>query len=176
MKIAKSLFAPVIILAGLVTLQACKAKKMVQKPTETAAVSAPVEQTKSAPVVPPPPPPVPPVINKPDYDFSNIQFEFNSSVLKTGAYVILDKAAAAMKVDPSVKFNLKGYASEEGTPEHNQILSQDRANSVKEYLINSGVKASDLTARGFGTSNPIADNSTESGKELNRRVELGKQN
>ncbi len=174
MRIAKSLFAPVIILSGLVALQACKAKKLVQKPAETAAVAAPVEQPKPGPVVTPPPPPAPPVVVAPNYNFSNIQFEFNSSVLKTDAYAILDKAAAALKADPSVKINLKGYASEEGTAEHNQILSQDRANAVKDYLVNSGVKAANLTATGYGTNNPIADNSTENGKALNRRVELAK--
>ena len=51
-------------------------------------------------------------------------------------------------------------------------LSEDRANAVKLYLINSGVKADNLSAKGYGESNPVADNSTEAGRIINRRVEM----
>ncbi len=81
-----------------------------------------------------------------------------------------------MKMDPSAKFMLSGYASAEGTDEHNMQLSVDRANAVKEYLVNSGVSGSNLTAKGFGESNPVADNTTEDGRVLNRRVEIKKVN
>jgi len=176
MKFIRSGFAPIIIILSLlITLQACKAKKLVQKPAppvEAPQPAAPVQQ-----VAPPPPAPVPaPPVQKPDYNFSNIQFEFDSDVLRTDAYPILDKAALQMKMDPSVKFVLKGYASEEGTPEHNMTLSQDRANSVKIYLVNSGVSTQNITATGYGTSNPVGDNSTDDGRRLNRRVEIAKSN
>jgi len=177
MTFIKTSFAPIFILCALISLQACKAKKMVQKP---------VQPTEAANTPPPPvqqPKPQPPVqqqtaapVAKPDYNFNNIQFDFNSSVLKTASYPILDKAAAAMKMDPSVKFNLNGYASVEGTEEYNKTLSQDRANSVKEYLVNSGVSSASLTASGYGTINPVGDNSTEDGRVLNRRVEIHKKN
>ena len=176
MKFVRLKFAPVIILCAVVALQACKAKKLAQKPAEQAATTnttQPVAETQPKPVAETKPLPPPP--QKPDYNFSNIQFEFDSSILRTSAYPILDKIAEEMKMDPSVKFNLNGYASEEGTPEHNMVLSQDRANSVKVYLVNSGVSAASLTAKGFGTANPIADNSTEDGRILNRRVEIHKQ-
>ena len=55
-------------------------------------------------------------------------------------------------------------------------LSQDRANSVKIYLVNTGVSADNLTTKGYGESNPVADNTTDAGKILNRRVEIRKQN
>lgn len=177
MKLIKSLIIPAIVLFTLVALQACKAKKLVQKPV------APVEApAKPAPVVQPKPKPVDqpkaaivPVI-KPELDINTvkIQFEFNSGILKTDAYATLDKVASAMKLYPSGKYFLNGYASIEGTKEHNMILSADRANAVKSYLINSGVSAANLEAKGFGTSNPVADNSTEAGKTLNRRVEIRK--
>jgi OmpA-OmpF porin, OOP family len=176
MKFIRSSFAPIIILCALVALQSCKAKKLAQKPVPPAPVTqpaAPVQQTK--PVTAPVQQPAPPA-PKPDYNFSNIQFEFNSSVLKTASYPVLDKAATNMKMDPSVKFNVNGYASIEGTAEHNMILSQDRANSVKVYLVNSGVSSTQLTATGYGTSNPVGDNSTEDGRVLNRRVEIHKAN
>ncbi|MDB4904415.1 MAG: oprF 2 [Mucilaginibacter sp.] len=178
MKFIRSSYTFIIVLSALIALQACKAKKLIQKPAapadtaKAAAPAAPVQETKPETPAPPPAPPV----EKPDYNFSNIQFEFDSGILKTDSYPALDKAASAMKMDPSVKFLLNGYASEEGTPEHNMTLSQDRANSVKEYLVNSGVSSANLTAKGYGTANPVADNSTDAGKVLNRRVEIHKQN
>lgn len=166
-----------LIIFAIWVLPACKSKKpLVQKPTsvtEPVKTIPPVEETKPAPANEPPatPPPAP----KPDYNFSNIQFEFNSAVLKTSAYPILDKAAAEMKKDPSVKFYLNGYASAEGTEAHNMSLSQERASSVKLYLVNTGVNGDNLMAKGFGESNPISTETDEAHRAINRRVELKKQ-
>ena len=77
-----------------------------------------------------------------------------------------------MKLDPSVKFNLSGYASIEGTEEHNMQLSEDRANSVKQYLVKKGIDASRVTAKGYGDTQPQADNSTTEGRQKNRRTEV----
>lgn len=174
MKLVKFTLTPVIILSVLISLEACHSKKKIQKTApDTTAATPPPPPPAPAPVqTPPPPPPAPPA---PNYNFPNIQFEFDSGILKTDSYPILDKAAAEMKKDTTASFMLNGYASIEGTPEHNQVLSQDRANAVKAYLVNSGIPASKLTAKGHGTDNPIADNSTEQGKILNRRVEIKKQ-
>jgi OOP family OmpA-OmpF porin len=176
MKFLRSFYIPALIVAAIAVLPACKAKKVVQQ-TPVAEVPpppppAPPVQTAPAPV-PPPPPPAPPVA-KPDYNFSNIQFEFNSGILKTASYPIMDKAAAAMKKDPSVKFMLNGNASAEGTAEHNMSLSVERATAVKAYLVNTGVSADNLEVKGYGESKPIADNTTEEGRTLNRRVEIKK--
>jgi OOP family OmpA-OmpF porin len=175
MKQLRSYFFPVAIVCAVAVLPACKSKKLVQKP-------APVAETTPAPAPEPTPTPAPapeptpaPVVEKPDYNFKNIQFEFNSGVLKTEAYPILDKAAAEMKKDPSVKFVLNGNSSAEGSDEHNMTLSVERANAVKTYLVNSGVNIDVLTAKGFGETKPIADNKTEEGRALNRRVEIKKQ-
>ena len=175
MKLLRSGIAPIIILMALITLQACKAKKLVQAP--------PPPPEAPAPVTPPPPPPAPapqptppPPAPKPDYNFSNIQFEFNSGILKTDSYPALDNAAAQMKMDPTIKFNLSGFASAEGTDAHNLQLSIDRANSVKAYLVNSGVSTDNITTKGYGEANPVADNTTEAGRILNRRVEIKKAN
>jgi OOP family OmpA-OmpF porin len=59
---------------------------------------------------------------------------------------------------------LAGYASSEGTAAHNMRLSKDRANSVKTYLVNSGVEAKHLKIKAYGETHPIADNSTEEGR------------
>ncbi len=103
--------------------------------------------------------------------YPNIQFEFDSSVLKTESYSILDRLSAELrKSGGSVR--LEGYASAEGSEAYNLQLSKDRANSVKTYLVNSGVAAAKIQAEGFGESNPVASNATEAGRILNRRVEI----
>jgi OmpA-OmpF porin, OOP family len=105
--------------------------------------------------------------------YSNIQFEFDSSVLKTSSYPVLDATSADLRAN-SKTVTLAGYASSEGTAAHNMRLSKDRANSVKTYLVNSGVDAKRLKVKGFGETHPIADNSTEEGRVANRRVEFHK--
>jgi len=102
--------------------------------------------------------------------YEPIQFEFNSSVLKTESYPILDALSSRLRENNS-KVTLKGYASSEGTAAYNMKLSKDRSNSVKTYLVNSGVNASQVAARGYGEANPIASNDTEEGRIQNRRVE-----
>ncbi|MDB4902745.1 MAG: OmpA family protein [Mucilaginibacter sp.] len=103
--------------------------------------------------------------------YSNIQFEFDSSVLKTSAYPTLDKTSADLRSSGKT-VTLAGYASSEGTAAHNMRLSRDRANSVKTYLVNSGVEAKHLKVKAYGETHPIADNSTEEGRIKNRRVEF----
>ncbi|MXV50021.1 OmpA family protein [Pedobacter sp. HMF7647] len=104
--------------------------------------------------------------------YENIQFEFDSSVLKTSSYPTLDRVSSDLRGDASKTLTLSGYASAEGTDSYNMKLSKDRANSVKTYLVNSGVAASKITVKAYGEKNPVADNSTEEGRILNRRVEF----
>jgi OOP family OmpA-OmpF porin len=103
--------------------------------------------------------------------YSNIQFEFDSSVLRTSSYPVLDASSADLRASGKT-ITLAGYASSEGTAAHNLRLSKDRANSVKTYLVNSGVEAKHLKVKAYGETHPIADNSTEAGRITNRRVEF----
>jgi len=105
--------------------------------------------------------------------FETIQFEFNSSVLKTEAYPTLDKLSSVLRENGG-KVAVNGYASSEGTAAYNLKLSKDRANSVKTYLVNSGVNASQVSTKGMGEANPIASNDTEEGRIQNRRVETAR--
>ncbi|PWK78956.1 OOP family OmpA-OmpF porin [Mucilaginibacter oryzae] len=173
MKAINSGLLPVLLLSSIIALQACKAKKLVQKPVSPqTTIADPAPQQQPKPVAETQPPVAP--VKKADLNIDEvkIQFDFNSSVLRTGSYAILDQAASVIKANPNVTYHLNGYASIEGTPEHNMILSKDRANAVKTYLVNSGVNPDNLKVKGFGTRNPVADNNTESGRELNRRVEI----
>ncbi|MEJ2882498.1 OmpA family protein [Pedobacter sp. GR22-6] len=105
--------------------------------------------------------------------FETIQFEFNSSVLKTEAYPTLDKLSSVLRENGG-KVTVNGYASSEGTAAYNLKLSKDRANSVKTYLVNSGVNSSQVATKGLGEANPIASNDTEEGRIQNRRVETAR--
>jgi OOP family OmpA-OmpF porin len=105
--------------------------------------------------------------------YSNIQFEFDSSVLRTSSYPVLDATSADLRAS-GAKVEVDGFASSEGTAAHNLSLSKDRANSVKTYLVNSGVDAKKVKIKGYGETMPIADNSTEEGRVLNRRVQFKK--
>ncbi|MGJ1535779.1 OmpA family protein [Sphingobacterium multivorum] len=105
--------------------------------------------------------------------YAPIQFEFDSSVLKTSSYSTLDKLAKELR-DNNSAVQLDGYASAEGSEAYNLTLSKDRANSVKQYLVNAGVSSSSITAKGYGEKNPVASNATEEGRAQNRRVEIKK--
>jgi len=105
--------------------------------------------------------------------FEKIGFDFNSSVLKTEAYPTLDKLSSVLRENGG-KVTVNGYASSEGTAAYNMKLSKDRANSVKTYLVNSGVNASQVATKGMGEANPIASNDTEEGRIQNRRVETSR--
>ncbi len=105
--------------------------------------------------------------------YAPIQFEFDSSVLKTSSYATLDKLAKEIR-DNKSSVTLDGYASAEGSESYNVNLSKDRANAVKQYLVNAGVSASSINANGYGEANPIASNATEEGRVQNRRVEIKK--
>ena len=99
-------------------------------------------------------------------------FKFDSAELLPPAKEILDSLAQDLVNDPQkTEVEAKGYASSEGGAAYNQRLSERRARSVVEYLKAKGV-SNKLIAKGFGTSDPIADNNTEAGRVENRRVEL----
>jgi OOP family OmpA-OmpF porin len=101
-----------------------------------------------------------------------VSFEFNSDRLTANARDILVQAADALKGQPDMKVELAGHTDNVGSDGYNQQLSQQRADSVRDYLLELGVQPGQLEATGYGESRPIRDNSTELGRERNRRVEF----
>ena len=99
-----------------------------------------------------------------------VNFAFDSYALDAKAQGILDEAAAVLK-EKNVRVTLEGWTDSVGTDAYNKVLSQNRANAVKAYLVEQGVPASKLSAIGMGKSFKY-DNATEEGRYLNRRVEL----
>lgn len=103
---------------------------------------------------------------------SGINFDSGSSVITAGSAPTLDNAASSILQIPGVRVAINGYTDNVGSAAENQVLSQQRADAVKSYLVGKGVPADQLTATGFGPAEPKADNSTEEGRAANRRIEF----
>ena len=99
-------------------------------------------------------------------------FDFDSAVLKAGAYDEIDRVAAILNRYPETSIRIEGHTDSIGNENYNQELSERRAISVKNALVAKGVTESRLQTIGFGEAKPIADNNTEGGRQLNRRVEI----
>lgn len=101
-----------------------------------------------------------------------VNFLTGTASLTTDARLTLDSVVDTLKASPAVKVEIGGHTDSKGTPEANDSLSESRAKSVMAYLAGKGVEADRMTAKGYGSSAPLADNDTAEGRELNRRVEL----
>ncbi len=101
-----------------------------------------------------------------------IFFDKNKATIRPESKRVLGNAQKVLQTYPSVNLEISGHTSSEGEPEFNQRLSQDRADSVKQWLVEAGVPPERLATRGAGPSEPIADNKTAAGREKNRRIEF----
>ena len=99
-------------------------------------------------------------------------FEFNSSKILEYNHENLDVVADFLKENKNISVKVEGHTDNNGSAEYNQKLSEKRAESVKQYLVDKGVEASRITTEGFGFSKPVADNDTDEGQAQNRRTEL----
>ncbi len=101
-----------------------------------------------------------------------VTFLPGSATLTPDAKGVLDTAAAALSGQKSLNVELGGYTDAQGKDAANQALSQRRADSVRQYLMDKGIEGDRLTAVGYGEAQPIADNNTPAGRAENRRVEF----
>jgi outer membrane protein OmpA-like peptidoglycan-associated protein len=100
-----------------------------------------------------------------------VQFDTNKATIKKVSDVLLDEVAGVLKEHPEIlKLEVQGHTDNRGAPKYNESLSQQRADAVKRALVSRGLDQSRLTSTGFGQSQPIDDNSTEAGRQSNRRV------
>jgi len=100
----------------------------------------------------------------------NVFFDTDAYDLKSESQAELNKLVLLLKNNPSLNITIEGYTDDQGSTEHNKKLSENRAESVYNYLINSGIKRNRLSFNGFGEQRPVADNNTEKGREKNRRT------
>ncbi|MCS6911876.1 MAG: OmpA family protein, partial [Myxococcota bacterium] len=101
-----------------------------------------------------------------------IHFAKNKAKIYPDSFPLLDEVVEALKHQPQVKVRIEGHTDSRGKPKKNLALSQRRAEAVRSYLVQAGIAADRLTAVGYGAERPIADNSTEAGREKNRRTEF----
>ncbi|WP_210420788.1 OmpA family protein [Chitinophaga sp. XS-30] len=103
-----------------------------------------------------------------------INFDVDKSTLKPDGKDAVAEIRKVLESTPSLKIAINGYTDNTGDDAHNKRLSNDRANTVMQALVAAGIDKARLSAEGFGSQNPLADNSSEEGKAKNRRVELVK--
>lgn len=148
--------------------------------TTTFQGAAPQPIAGTLPPPPPPPPqaeaPPPPRVEVRDNQIAiseKIQFDLDKATIKPESSALLDEIVATFKKNPQIKkVSIDGFASSEGGPAFNMKLSEERAKAVMAYLVAHGVDKDRVQAKGWGVEKPIADNSTEDGREKNRRVEF----
>jgi outer membrane protein OmpA-like peptidoglycan-associated protein len=102
-----------------------------------------------------------------------IYFDFNSAVIKPESYPVLDDAAKVLVAKPKMRIEIGGHTDSIGSDSYNMTLSYNRANAVRDYLIRyHNIDTARLEVRGYGETQPIADNRTKSGRDQNRRIEF----
>lgn len=177
-----------LICGSLAYLFAEEPKPPPAKPAPPPRVEAPPPPPKPAPPPPrveapppppkpaPPPPPPPPRIEAPPpvrtIVLDDVLFDFDKTAIKPNGRRILDRLVKFLNENRNKRVELEGYTDWIGTEKYNQGLSERRAASVRNYLIEKGVSPSRISARGFGEARPIADNRTREGRAKNRRVEV----
>jgi outer membrane protein OmpA-like peptidoglycan-associated protein len=102
----------------------------------------------------------------------NILYNTNSADLREESYIILESFSAYLKENPKINVEIQGHTDNVGNPRDNEVLSANRAQTVKRVIEEFGADGSRITARGYGASRPVADNRTEEGRAKNRRTEF----
>ena len=103
---------------------------------------------------------------------SDVLFDFNQATLKPGAKEKLAKVSGILSGLPSLTLAVEGHTDSVGTDEYNMMLSQKRADAVRDYLAANGINPANVTAIGKGKDDPVASNDTAAGRQQNRRVEM----
>jgi OOP family OmpA-OmpF porin len=101
-----------------------------------------------------------------------VTFELNSARLTPDASTTLRRVADALRGEPNLRAEIAGHTDSSGEDSYNLRLSQERASAVLQFLVSQGIEANRLVARGYGEAQPVAENTTNAGRERNRRVEF----
>ncbi|WP_018508240.1 OmpA family protein [Thiobacillus thioparus] len=145
-------------------------------PAAVTAAAEPAPAPEPAYVAPPAPAPaayVAPVPMPPQkLVLEGVNFDFDKATLRQEDIAIIDKDVTGLDKWGNVNIEVAGHTDSRGSDKYNMKLSQRRAEAVRNYLISKGIAADRLTAKGYGESQPVADNATDEGRFKNRRVEL----
>lgn len=107
-----------------------------------------------------------------EFTLNNVYFESSSHILKPESFVELDELYNLLNYKKSIKIEIAGHTDDVGEVADNLQLSKKRAESVKNYLVSKGIVGDRILTKGYGESMPIADNSDEEGRKINRRTEV----
>jgi len=102
----------------------------------------------------------------------DVTFDYDSAILRPGLYSEIDRISNVLIKYPETVIRVEGHTDITGSESYNMILSQRRADSVKNLIVQRGVSLTRIETMPYGESMPIADNSTEAGRSMNRRVEI----
>ena len=103
---------------------------------------------------------------------NNVFFETGSSELQASSFPELRALEALLKANPEIKVEIGGHTDNQGEKQFNQTLSLSRAEVVKAFLVDQGVEGDRLSTRGYGDSQPIANNESPEGRAKNRRTQI----
>ena len=106
------------------------------------------------------------------FTLKNVFFDTGKATIRKESNTALDELVTVLKIKPKMEIEISGHTDNVGSPDANMKLSADRANSVRSYLIRQGVAENRIIARGYGETQPVADNDTDEGKQKNRRTEV----
>lgn len=106
------------------------------------------------------------------FALENVEFDFGKSTLRPTSFPILDELAEYLQRKDDERVEIGGHTDNIGTAAKNLKLSQERAQSIVNYLVSKGIGMERLVAKGYGATDPIAENNTEEGRQRNRRTEV----
>jgi outer membrane protein OmpA-like peptidoglycan-associated protein len=103
-----------------------------------------------------------------------IEFDDDNATVRPESQPLIAEIVAALQADPALRLTIEGHTDDSGTERANMALSERRAAAVVRAIVAGGIAPGRVTAAGFGETSPIADNSTETGRARNRRIEVVK--
>jgi outer membrane protein OmpA-like peptidoglycan-associated protein len=106
------------------------------------------------------------------YTLDNVHFDSGKSTLRPESFPALEDLYAYLKNKEGIKVEIAGHTDSRGKDDVNLKLSQQRAETIRDYLIKKGIQPARVTAKGYGSAEPVADNETDEGRQLNRRTEV----
>jgi outer membrane protein OmpA-like peptidoglycan-associated protein len=105
-------------------------------------------------------------------DLADVRFDTARYTIRPDDREKLAKISGILLTQPDLTLEIEGHTDDVGSTEYNQTLSEERAGSVKDFLVQQGIPPARITAKGFGESQPVASNDTAEGRQLNRRVDM----
>jgi outer membrane protein OmpA-like peptidoglycan-associated protein len=103
---------------------------------------------------------------------NNVFFDFDKYDLRPESFLELDRVVKLLKENPAIEIEMSAHTDSRGADDYNFKLSDNRAKSVREYIISKGIDANRITSQGYGETKPVATNDTDEGRQMNRRVEF----